>query len=161
MSKDTLRKKILDLKPAAGKPVVVDGETYEVRPPTVAKRGRILKASGFAGGADKGDVAKLELQAVLELVVDPATGEPVFTEADRPVLQGLPVGGWFDQLASEAAKALNVKGLTLDEQLQQLQEGQSDEVQAVLEEARARIAVLKAADSGNSSTTPSNSSSTS
>lgn len=119
-TRDNLRSKLLagsvKLKTEL---IVFEGETYEVRQPTVGKRSRIFKTCGATTTVARGkgknaedatvvDLAKLQMQGVIECVYVPGTDEHVFGTADVCALEELAPGGLFDQLADCVLKLMNV-----------------------------------------------------
>lgn len=89
----------------AGVPLVV-----EVREPSIAARGAILKASKAASGkTDDIDIAALQLEAVVACTFVPGTQQPVFEAGDRQALLNQPPGGYFDELAAVALRLMNVE----------------------------------------------------
>lgn len=81
----------------------------EVREPSVETRARILKEAGVqSGDANRLDLAKLQVEAVVVSSFVPGTGERVFDDMDRAAMLALPPGGWLDELSSAAMRFLNL-----------------------------------------------------
>lgn len=95
--------------------VVIDGEDFEVRAPSIRQRSRIIEAAGVTAGANKDEVAakinglELSLLAVIFLTYDPVSGQPVFEMTDKDSLAEMPAGSFVDTLALAAMRMLNIK----------------------------------------------------
>lgn len=88
-----------------------EGDEYEVRRPSVANRGAIVKAGkiiGGKGGKDEADLAGIQAAAVISLTVLPGTDIRVFDASDKARLIAQPCGGLFDALSKVATANMNV-----------------------------------------------------
>ncbi len=115
MSKDKLRAVTLGSnKKFERREVIIDGETFEVKQPTLKERGVFRKNAMKLSADESGkghadfDIFEFQIQAVLGLTVVPGTDERVFDESDREAFEACPAGGWFDSLASVATELCNV-----------------------------------------------------
>ena len=98
-----------------------DGNTYEIRTPTVASRSRIIAAGEVEvrGGSTKFDHARMLARACVECVFVPATGadglpakggtERLFGDEHLAQLLESPPGGVADVLGAAALKLMNVR----------------------------------------------------
>jgi hypothetical protein len=114
MSKQSLRESTLGKKPQFRKElVVIGGETFEVRAPSIRKRNDILSSAGVRPGAKDADqklnAAELAVLSVIALTYDPTTGEEVYDIADKEELLDQPTGGFVDILSAACMRLLNVK----------------------------------------------------
>lgn len=117
MSRQTLRAATLgsSVRPANKTIAVeVDGvkHTFEVRTPSIAERGQIMKAGGYnADGTIQSieGIFRAQCVAIIKLAVDPDSGERVFEDADIDDLLAQPAGGWVDRLGRVAIGMLNVQ----------------------------------------------------
>lgn len=101
--------------------VEVDGETYEVRTPTVAARSRIIASGELTTGPAGAtfDHAKMLVRAVLECTYVPLEGidgKPttggatrLFADEHIETLLASPPGGIADRLGQVALSLMNVK----------------------------------------------------
>lgn len=96
------------------KQVIIEGETFEVRQPSLKERGEFRKKAMTLVSDDDGkgqadfDIFEFQINAVICLTLVPDTDEKVFSESDREAFEASPAGGWFDQLASVATALCNV-----------------------------------------------------
>lgn len=93
-----------------GEPEPAESVTYELRPPTVAARGRIMAAAMIAldGDTVRLDVGKLQTLALLECVY--FGGEKLFAPEDAAALGETVVGTHLDVLAKRAQALVNLDG---------------------------------------------------
>lgn len=104
-----LRRKLLGKKQNVKKTSVEwEGETLEVRQPTVASRREIFNKSKKDGEVDGTD---LTVWSVIYNVYDPETGKRVFEETDFDTLLDQPSGGLVDVLGEAAINMLHVDGV--------------------------------------------------
>ena len=119
MSVTDIRKKLRD-KTVGGKSKLrsivkeFDGEKFEIKQPTVATRGRIMKECKVPltddedEMASKIDYSEMQVWAVIYCTFVPGTNERVFTEADADLLRNQPAGSFVDEFAAEAMDLMNV-----------------------------------------------------
>lgn len=120
MSKDALRTLTLGSnKKFQRKQVTIEGQTFEVRQPSLKERGDFRKKAMKISSDDEGkgqadfDIFEFQINAVINLTLVPGTDEKVFEESDRQAFESSPAGGWFDQLASVATELCNVSDSTI------------------------------------------------
>lgn len=107
-----LRARLLSQAAPPLEPVVVDGETYHLRAPTIADRDSVTRmALGAIDVEAKGKgmdvrIDKMMAAAAIALVCD-EQGTPVFEPSDFDDLRNRPVGSSFEKLAALAMKRLN------------------------------------------------------
>lgn len=73
-----------------------------IKSPTVGQRnamfGELDVDSGKKVKSDK--ISTMQVKAVIQCALDPATEKPIFEETDQEMLLGMPANGWFDELSS-------------------------------------------------------------
>ncbi len=115
--RDKLRSKALGGQRSAPILVEWEGETFEVRRPSIAQRGLIQQAAkievekGADGKAKVGkmDFGLLQAHALIQLTYVPGTEERVFESADVDSLRNQEVGGVADAIWKVAGKLMNVE----------------------------------------------------
>lgn len=81
---------------------VAGGVSLLIQEPTVAQRGRILKHGGMSTSqTEASDFTGMQVAAVIECVLDPATQKKIFSYTDEATLTALPTNIWFDEVAKE------------------------------------------------------------
>ena len=84
------------------------GVSIELREPTVAERGRMLRAGGMtASNTNITETAAMQIAAVIECCYHPGSGKKLFAHTDVEVIESLPTASWFDSVASAAMKLMN------------------------------------------------------
>ena len=120
MNKDKLRSITLGAnKKFKRETVLIDGQAFEVRQPSLKERGDFRKKAMKISSDDDGkgqadfDIFEFQINAVISLTLVPGTDEKVFEESDREAFESSPAGGWFDQLAKVATELCNVTDSTI------------------------------------------------
>jgi len=94
--------------------VTIEGQSFEIRQPSLKERGDFRKAAMKFVTDDSGksttdfDIFEFQIQTVMALTLVPGTDEKVFEAADREAFEASPAGGWFDKLAGVAGELCNV-----------------------------------------------------
>lgn len=89
--------------------VTIDGETFEVRQPSVAERSKIVKqAKVQTGDTERMDMAELQIWATILLTYVPGTEERVFEDGDYDALAAQPAGGFVDEISKVALQLMNL-----------------------------------------------------
>jgi hypothetical protein len=84
------------------------GVSIELREPTVAQRGRMLRAGGLTGAnANITEIAAMQVAAVIECCYHPGSGKKLFDHTDIEVIESLPTASWFDTVATAAMSLMN------------------------------------------------------
>lgn len=120
MTKEALRNAALSRPQFIRQTVVHEGNTYEVRQPSVALRGEIMKAArtqmvkGKKGedveiDASSMDLSRMQAMTVICCTFLPGTDERLFDEADIDALLAMPAGGLFDKLSDMGQKLMAKK----------------------------------------------------
>lgn len=109
-TRDALRAALLGSQRKFRSEVIeVAGLRVEVRQPSIKERARILKeGKAQSGDADRMDLAKMFVTAVIACCYDPDTGDKVFEDANAEELLGMPSGSFVDVLGSKALELMNV-----------------------------------------------------
>jgi hypothetical protein len=90
--------------------VVIDGEEFEVRQPTLKQRSDLRKrCATMEGSKFEFDIFEFLTWAVIECTFVPGTDDKVFEASDYDMLGSIPAGGWFDDLSEKASELANVK----------------------------------------------------
>lgn len=81
-------------------PVEIEGQTFGMKAASISDIEAIEKASGVKLGKsdDFGSNIAFAIAAIINQTVDPATGEQVFTAADKAMFKEQAMEGWFKQL---------------------------------------------------------------
>ncbi len=120
MSKDALRALTLGAsKKFKRETVIIEGQTFDIRQPSLKERGDFRKKAMKLGQDAEGkgqadfDIFEFQINAVIALTLVPGTDEKVFDDSDREAFESSPAGGWFDKLASVATELCNVSDSTI------------------------------------------------
>lgn len=84
----------------AGEPIEVG-----VAQASLAARAKILGI--LDGKASASAMTDAKVSSVVECVVDPETGERIFSARDRDLLLAQPAGDWFDRISDLAIRLMN------------------------------------------------------
>lgn len=114
--RDKLRAKTVGGKKIFKKEIVEwDGDSYEIRQPTVAVRSKIMDKAGIdigsvASGADKeGDSwSMMQCWLCIECVYEPENSQRIFDDADLENLMDQPSGGFVDRFSGVAMRLMNM-----------------------------------------------------
>lgn len=108
-NREALRASALKTRQPRKAVVEFEGQTYEVRAPTVKQRSEILERAGVLDEkkAKKTDTGRMQVVAVVSCTFDPESGERVFENADIEALLEDPAGGIVDALSVPAIAFLN------------------------------------------------------
>lgn len=106
----SLREKLLSGPKKPLRPVVIDGETYYLRHPTIGAQDSARVAGGVtvdaSGKSQIGNMPRFQASLLISLAVDEGNN-PLFTAADMAVLCEAEVGGTLAKLMAEAVASLS------------------------------------------------------
>lgn len=108
-TRDSIRNKTLGAKKGfKNKEVEFEGETVEIRQPSVKRRKEILNSvTDENGNVDGGD---LVVWAAIYCTFEPGGNEPVFSEEDYDAFMEQPTGSFVDEFGQAALELMNVSG---------------------------------------------------
>ena len=100
------------------------GETFEVRQPSVAQRAEIMKNAQTINADDQQisvDYAKMQVWSVICCTYVPGEDGPIFTAGDYENLAAMPAGGFVDKFASLATRLMNADVEEISKNLEEIQ----------------------------------------
>ncbi len=101
----------------ASEKVEWNGNEFEIRQPSVAKKSKIMSKCRIPlSEGDESefttaslDYGEMQVWSVIYCTFDPETGERIFEEDDYPNLREQPSGGFVDRFSSVAMRLMNVQ----------------------------------------------------
>ena len=108
--RDRLRAKTLGAKKVFKKELIkFDGETFEIRQPTLRERSEVRKkCTSVTEDGVEFNMFEFLIWAVIGHTFVPGTDDKLFSEEDYDELSDIPAGGWFDKFAENASELCNV-----------------------------------------------------
>lgn len=110
--RDKIRQKTIGAKKQFKSKIVEidDHLKIEVRQPSIAKRGKIMKKSkAQTGDVEKIDLAELQVWGTILCCYEPDTNNRIFDESDYNSLKNMPGGGWADDIFTAVSEVINVE----------------------------------------------------